>query len=344
MIEIKQQGTGSWLDPLSVKGLSARLSNRLTERCRGHRGLFVTLTYDRTGDTYDGGGFDSSLACYRAAQDEQHVPLFLRKVSRYLGESLTGRWICKLEFQKGGWPHFHLIILDVPKIPHEELKRMWNKGHVDVRRMSPKNIRYCTKYTAKGGDLPAWLLAERSRAVKIIRVSSGFWKRDDGDDSTRSIDREAACSRDGDGDDPLTDADTIDYDPDAPTRIAGMYKPIGQKLDEAHARHTGRMIARDEDSNYNHATADFATVLLVLHTMGCRVISNVHGWTQIDATFEQLDAAIDKANRLTAAEGGGVHLIQPSNPDTDPPYNLADHLSPWMNRWFEWHAREAVAA
>lgn len=359
MIEIKQQGTGSWLDPLSVKGLSARLSNRLTERCRGHRGLFVTLTYDRTGDTYDGGGFDSSLACYRAAQDEQHVPLFLRKVSRYLGESLTGRWICKLEFQKGGWPHFHIIMLDVPKIPHEELKLMWNKGHVDVRRMSPKNIRYCTKYAAKGGDLPAWLLAERSRAVKIIRVSPGFWKRDDDEDAGRRGSRSETPDRDFD-EDPQTDAGTIDYDPDAPTRIAGMYKPIGQKLDEAHARHTGRIIARDEDSNYNHATADFATVLLCLYSMGCRVISNVHGWTQIDATFAQLDAAIDAANTLhrgvatsgyaaappapAAAAGRGLHLIQPSNPDTAPPYNLADHLSPWMNRWFDWHARQEVAA
>lgn len=352
MIQIKQQGTGSWLDPLSVKGLSARLSSRLIERCRGHRGLFVTLTYDRTGDTYEGGGFESSLACYRAAQDEQHVPLFLRKLSRYLGESLTGRWLCKLEFQKGGWPHWHIIILDVPKIPHAELLTMWDKGHVDVRRLSPKNIRYVTKYTCKGGDLPAWLLAERSRAVKIIRVSPGFWKRDDddGEPTQEHID-------------PHTDADTIDYDPDAPTRIAGMYKPIGQKIDEAHARHTGCMIARDQDGNYNHATADFATVLLVLHTMGCRVLSNVHGWTQIDATFEQLDAAIDTANSITGhtdavkkaealppCAGGrrrtaaGLHLIQPSNPDTDVSYNLADHLSPWMNRWFDWHARQEVAA
>lgn len=343
MIEIKQQGTGSWLDPLSVKGLSARLSSRLTERCRGHRGLFVTLTYDRTGETYEGGGFDSSLACYRAAQDEQHVPLFLRKVSRYLGESLTGRWLCKLEFQKGGWPHWHIIILDVPKIPHAELKRLWNKGHVDVRRMSPKNIRYVTKYTCKGGDLPAWLLAERSRAVKVIRVSPGFWGKG-GDGTERSEASVAEPNDESDGGGDPCDADTIDYDPDAPTRIAGMYKPIGQKIDEAHAKHTGRIIARDDDSNFVHAVADFASVLVCLCVMGCRVVSNVHGWTQINATMDQLDAAVDEANRRTAAVGGGLHLIQPSNPDTDPPYNLADHLSPWMNRWFDWHARQEVAA
>ena len=342
MIEIKQQGTGSWLDPLSVRGLSARLASRLIERCRGHRGLFVTLTYDRTGETYDGGGFDSSLACYRAAQDEQHVPLFLRKVSRYLGESLTGRWICKLEFQKGGWPHWHIIILDVPKIPHDQLKRMWNKGHVDVRRMSPKNIRYVTKYTCKGGDLPAWLLAERSRAVKIIRVSPGFWNTrhdDEADEAERHAERVPPASPPSSSNS-MIDDDTIDYDPDAPQRIAGMYKPIGQKIDEAHARHTGRIIARDDDSNFVHATADFSTVLVMLCMMGCRVISNVHGWTQIDATLDQLDAAVDRA----AAAGGGLHLIQPSNPDGDGSYNLADHLSPWMNRWFDWHTRQEVAA
>ena len=81
MIQLKQRGTGSWLDPRSSKSLAAKLSTRLVERCRGEKGVVVTLTYRRE-------EFGDSRELYRAAQEEQHVPLFLRKVSRHLGESL----------------------------------------------------------------------------------------------------------------------------------------------------------------------------------------------------------------------------------------------------------------
>lgn len=168
MIEIRQVATDSWLDPRSAKRLSCALADRLWKRCQGHRGLFVTLTYDRS-------RYDSALQLYRQQSEAQHVALFIRKISRLLDFDLRGKWFCKLEFQKGGWVHWHLIILDIAKIPHQACTELWGRGHVWLRRLSRRSVRYCTKYVCKGAEVPAWLYLERPRSVKIIRVSSGFW-------------------------------------------------------------------------------------------------------------------------------------------------------------------------
>lgn len=329
MIEIRQRGTGSWLDPRSSKGLAARLSTRLIERCKGERGVVVTLTYRR--DEYE-----NSRTLYRAAQDQQHVPLFLRKVSRHLGESLKGRWFCKMEFQRGGWIHWHILILGVSRISIEALRDMWGRGHVWVDRLKPKALTYLTKYVAKPGGVPGWIYAEPPRAVKIIRVSPGFWGETESREEPAPIEDE----------DPYAHLEPEEPEPPEPERYtANVYEPIGSRID----RQRDCFTARDEHGRYRHLNADLGVVLLVLFERGRGIIGKRAGWLVVDATLEDLESAEAEANRrvnaqAAAASGasrgrGRVHSIKHSNPDRE---GIRSWIPKWLDDWFFEEARAAT--
>lgn len=168
-LRIRRAGSRSWLDHDGSRAKCAELAQRLTERCKGEEGVFLTLTYDRT-------PFDSPRALYRAASEEKHVALFMRRLGRSIGKNLTGRWICKLEFQRGGWVHFHIIVLGLKYIEHGKIRDAWRMGHVHIRKLTQKAASYLSKYVAKDGQLPAFLLLEPLGSVKVIRTSRGFWQ------------------------------------------------------------------------------------------------------------------------------------------------------------------------
>ncbi len=190
IIQIRQSASRSWFDPAAAPMKARALWLRLAARCRGHSGLFLTLTYDPQ-------LFPDPMDLYYRSGEEQHVPLFLRKLERALSErdeygrlktdaydsqgralssfSMSGKWFCKLEFQKNGNIHFHLIILDAPNIPQDLMQSLWGRGHVWVKRLSPTNMRYCCKYVGKDDAYPPFIYGERVRSVKVVRVSSGFW-------------------------------------------------------------------------------------------------------------------------------------------------------------------------
>ncbi|MEL6310969.1 MAG: hypothetical protein AAFQ17_01165 [Pseudomonadota bacterium] len=308
MIELKHRGTGSWLDPRSNGRLSAALSNRLWERCRGHRGLVLTLTYDRT-------PYDSPLDLYRKQSEERHVRAFIRKLGNHLNDSLSGRWFCKMEFQKGGWVHFHLIMVDVGRIPHAKLAELWGHGFVSVKRLTPKAVRYCTKYLAKGEDIPAFLFNERPRSIKIIRVSPGFWAR-------HQVRPKVEPS----------EPDPLDEPP--PMRVNG-YIPIGQKIDDRWDSFT----LRDEEGKWRHGTCDLGQLLAALLMMGCGVVGRRHGWLLIDGDMDDVQDAIlivqhsmriREEREPASGEGQGprrrrrLDLINSSNPHT--------RLPNWLRR------------
>lgn len=311
MIELKVTGTESWFDPNSARKLSASLGRRLWDRCEGHRGLFVTLTYRRD-------EWEDAKQLYRAQSEEQHVPLFLRKVARHLGDSLKGRWFCKLEFQRGGWVHWHIIILDVNRIDHAVLSDLWGFGHVWVRRLNARNVKYCTKYTVKAGDVPAWLYLEKPRAVKIIRVSHGFWEEGEPDSG------------------PVPPDPYDEYGP-VPQRIDGVYVPIGEKLERA----KGRWVARDEHGHYVRGQCDLSQLLVSLMERGCGVVGNRAGWIVVDATLEDLARAGTAAERLAqASRSRPLHLIRSGNPDADEVE--ASRMPLWLDDLFRWWAGEGV--
>lgn len=291
MIFLKVKGTKSWLDPMSQRALTANLSRRLWERCKGRRGLFVTLTYRRD-------EFQSALDLYRTQSEQQHVPLFLRKVERYMRRmgtmpagGLKGRWFCKLEFQRGGWVHWHLIILDVEKIPHADVTSMWGRGHVWLKRLSMRQVRYCCKYVAKGGDVPVWLYGEPPKSIKVVRVSPGFW-----------------------GEGGLSCSDPAPRPPTFPAWV-----PIGEKIERARTV----LVARDEAGRHKTVRADLGPLLVALMKGGCGVVGNERGWVAVDASWEDVDACCPAASPASDLKRAAkpraapppLHLIGVHNPD-----------------------------
>jgi hypothetical protein len=285
MIFLKVRGSKSWLDPKSQPSLSAKLADRLWNRCHGRRGLFVTLTYRR--DEYN-----DPLDLYRTQAEQQHVPLFLRKVSRHLGENLKGRWFCKMEFQDGGWVHWHIIILDVDRIPHDDMTRLWGRGFVWLRRLSEKHVRYCCKYVAKDGHGPAFLYGEPPKAVKIVRVSPGFWG------------------------DPIKPKPTVGET--RPIRFP-FWKPIGDRITECRYE----VIARDDENHFQTVKADFGPLLLGLIETGHPILGNTDGWVAADADLAAVDRVVE--DRRWAARAAPPAAPQPGGA-------AALHLIQWQNR------------
>lgn len=144
--------------------LAERLERRYAD---GRPAVFVTLTYRR--DEWDG-----PQSLWFAQSQDRHVRRFIERLSAITGDDYTGRWFCKLEFQGGGWVHWHLLI-DAKRIEHADLQEAWRHGFVWVERATPEARKYLCKYVSKVGQLPGFILAERARSFKVVRVSRGFW-------------------------------------------------------------------------------------------------------------------------------------------------------------------------
>jgi hypothetical protein len=169
MVGVREKSCGSWFDPWTGWVVGWLLGKRLWERCNGRKGLFLTLTYDRK-------PYREASDLWYQAQERQDVALFMRRLGRALGISLKGKWLCKLEFQEGGWVHWHLVLLDVEWVDADTLARCWGHGFTKAKALNKKRCFYLCKYVAKGGrPLPSFLLSERPRAVRVVRVSNGFW-------------------------------------------------------------------------------------------------------------------------------------------------------------------------
>lgn len=174
MIRVRVKRSGSWLDPECAGLLGAQLAKRLWQRVRlaraeGEGGTFLTLTYRRVP-----GEDDRQL--WRRQQEEKHVAMFMRRLSRALRADLRGKWLCKLEFQEDGYVHWHIVLLGRDFIEHALLERCWTHGYVWVERLNQKRVTYLCKYVAKAGKIPAWLYGERPGSVRVVRVSHGFWR------------------------------------------------------------------------------------------------------------------------------------------------------------------------
>lgn len=206
-IGVRVQNSGSWLDPNCAGLLGWKLGQKLWRRCRGKIGVFLTLTYRR--DEYS-----SAQDLYYRQRERQDVPLFIRRLSRLLGVSLKGKWLCKAEFQSGGWIHFHIVLVDVGRIEHADLVRLWGHGWPWIKKLTRARCLYICKYVAKGGRIPLWLYGEPPRSVKIVRTSPGFWPAEDRRPTRQGAD--VALWADGT---PVTGG-----------KVAGCYVPVGIRL------------------------------------------------------------------------------------------------------------------
>ena len=242
-IRVRRCGSRSWLDYQWARAFGAKLDDRLEERCQGEKGLFLTLTYKRE-------RYSDPRELYREASEKKHVAEFMKRLSRHLDESLSGRWICKMEFQEGGWVHWHIILLGISRIEHAELDRLWAHGHVWIKRMNRESRRYMTKYVAKGDGLPSFLYAERPRSVKVIRTSKGFWH-----DTIKRPHR----------------------DRPKPSPQLDAYRPIGESLRLSDAT----TIVQDQQGTYRCIRSTLDHVLSDLHDRGFKVIARSGSWLEL---------------------------------------------------------------
>lgn len=173
-IRVRRKLAESWLDPESAGLLGWKLGKRLWLRVQGREGRFITLTYRRE-------RFANAQDCFDRARSQKHVSRFMRKLGRLLGMDLRGKWLCKLEFQKAGWVHWHIVLCDVGFIPKHLFRQIfdtWGHGGIDVKPLTEENCKYLTKYVAKDGSIPGWVYDYPAKSIKVVRPSQGFWNDD----------------------------------------------------------------------------------------------------------------------------------------------------------------------
>lgn len=108
------------------------------------KAIFITLTYPE--------------AYPHPKRAKQHLRAFLKRLSRYFhapGNKYAAIW--RMEFQERGAPHFHIILVDLPFVPKEDIQQMWGEvigyekpfTRIELCRNKRKTMYYVSKYLAK---------------------------------------------------------------------------------------------------------------------------------------------------------------------------------------------------
>ncbi|MDA8375602.1 MAG: hypothetical protein M0Z50_00745 [Planctomycetia bacterium] len=314
MIEMRARHSRSWMDARYGRILANKTANKLVARCQDEKVLKIELTYDRSEyanpeDLYD---------CVRA---ERHIRRFIASLAIFLGCSLKGKWLCKMEFQHGGWVHWHLILLGVDYINHAELMRLWGHGYVWIRRAGEADLRYTCKYFAKEDGLPDFLYLQPIRSVKFIRASPGFWNQESVLDKTtepNEVDKaiEVAMVRDR-------------VDPPQSLRLP-IYTSIGQMIETGEAV----TVCRDDQGHYIQVHYPIWQILTQIKAHGVPITGTKNGWIQfpLPTVSAVLTSVTPPAVNAAGPRSGprhtaGLHLIYSTNPPK---------LPKWLQRVFEY--------
>ena len=279
MIAVRERRMGSWLDRASAAALGMRLAMRLWDRVQGQPGLFVTLTYNR-------GGYADALDLYRAQSERQHVAKFIKRLQRKLGRSLKGQWIRKMEFQGGGWVHWHLLIMGESFIPNKVIEDCWGHGFTKTKGLTRERCFYMTKYVTKGNiALPSFIWGEPPRSVKIIAVSPGFWG-----DAGRPSDYCPIYAK---------------YGP-APRQRVPVHVPIGYRIKQCRGVSVGA--GRPGSRPYGIFTVTCEPALFMAHLSRCsRSVTRSDGWMWFDCSDSAVRQAATAARRESGtSEGAGA--------------------------------------
>lgn len=106
---------------------------------------------------------------------KQRMRRFLGRMRKALQRDF--KWCWKLEFHEDGFPHWHMPLEYLERIPPEmlpEIESWWGLGRVKIQRIRGQNIRYVFKYVAKGPDgLPDWVVHHRGM-LRVFQASRGF--------------------------------------------------------------------------------------------------------------------------------------------------------------------------
>ena len=153
----------SWFTSEGARLKARRLEQAGIPDMRNWR--FVTLTVaDRS---------VSPLAIYLRGKDRMRR--FLARLREAIGEFL---WCWKLETHEDAYPHWHLCIQYLNRIPEEMVQDMsswWGLGRIDVKRINDREMYYVFKYVCKAADdLPAWMAGYKGR-LRVFQTSRGFF-------------------------------------------------------------------------------------------------------------------------------------------------------------------------
>lgn len=151
-----------------------------TVKGNGLKSVFLTLTY--------GQAFPSP------SEAKRHLDNFLKRIRRHY-ENVSGIW--RMEFQKRGAPHFHIILFNLPFVPKTVIKRWWGKvvgmefwdystetptqpfTRIEFLRSHTHASRYVSKYVAKvdgsdcGFNIAAYLTENGSFLHPVTGEDSG---------------------------------------------------------------------------------------------------------------------------------------------------------------------------
>lgn len=80
----------------------------------------------------------------------------------YKTKKATLKYLAVWELQERGAIHYHVMLFSVPRIPYNDLKKLWKLGSVNIQKIdadSKENRgRYISKYFAKNLDNPQYLI------------------------------------------------------------------------------------------------------------------------------------------------------------------------------------------
>ena len=307
MIEIRARNSRSWMDTHYGRVLANQVADALVERCVGEKVLKMELTYERS-------AYASPQELFDRAGDERHVRRFIESLGKFLGCKLTGKWLCKMEFQRGGWVHWHIILLGLDYLDHADLTRLWGHGFVWVRKAVERDLRYTCKYFSKDGAVPAFLYLRRIRSVKFIRASPGFWQKEPSADGGESGGN--------------------DWDAEPEALRLPIYTSIGQMIENAE----GVTVCRDQNGHYGQIRVPYWLVVPMLKMRGVRVEGSMNGWMPFRLrgvsdllANVKVTAGSPRKPRSGPRQTAGLHLISSGNPPTLPKW-LA-----WVFAWeFGW--------
>lgn len=135
----------------AVCGMSQRSRKRLMDYFasvdwQGQKVIFITLTYPREFPT--------------GKEAKKHLKAFLERVRRRFPRA-SGFW--RLEFQKRGAPHFHLLFFNLPFWDKEEVQAAWCDvigveqvfTRIEQIKSWKRAMYYVSKYVAKRTDVDA---------------------------------------------------------------------------------------------------------------------------------------------------------------------------------------------
>lgn len=181
------QDAPNWVTPSGVYKKRRIIELLGTPEFKGRRFITLTLNPDQFGNCPVTGYEEGKAHLRRFLEAGRLAGLWDRKAY----------WCWKLEFQKNGWAHWHLIIDRTKKFTSDELSKIasiWSFGRVNVRRISNSKFGYQFKYAFKGvfqSDsedsglcVPQWFLdhykpsSAGSKPVSYARVR--FWQASKG--------------------------------------------------------------------------------------------------------------------------------------------------------------------